>query len=90
MTVQEFLDLYPEFSKAGGLVQSALDFAVTAVSEETWGEQYEHALGLRAAMFLSTHPHGKSLRTEDDKDKKSRYELEWERLLKPLPHSMVV
>jgi hypothetical protein len=91
LTAEEFLEQYPEFKTAGPLVQLAIDFALPQLSAEVYEDAYLLAVGLLAADWLCTHPYGRSQRSDDDKDKPSRYRIQLDKImLQRVPRFLVV
>lgn len=82
MTTGEFLAAYPQFQSGVSLVPQALAYATMRVAPEAFGDATEMAIGLLAADWLVCSPYGQSMRSDDDKDKPSRYWRQFEQLRK--------
>lgn len=64
MTPSLFRTLYPEFAKAPSetAIQHAIDTAAASLNRGAFGDEWEKAVGLKAAHYLSLTPHGQQSR----------------------------
>lgn len=67
MTPDEFKHAHPHFAKIDEeLIGAYLDFAISAVNESVFGRDYEQAVFLLTAHWLSVSPKGQKARLQSD------------------------
>lgn len=90
MTLNEFRDRFPAFVNVGdAAVQTFLDDAAEQLHQATWGDNYDRAHGLKAAMMLSDSPTLNAARV-NKKTGKTSYHRQYRRLLMELGTSPIV
>lgn len=92
MTYADFTTAYPEFdTMSAELVEAKLSLARKRVSEETYGDRHDEAVGLMAAHLLWTSPFGASTRLDGgDKEASNRYWDEFVRLRREVCPTIIV
>ncbi len=71
---------HPEFANAGSLAVAAIKFALPQIDANVWGDKAGIGVDLLACDWLACSPYGQSMRTDDDKDKPSRYRTQYEQV----------
>lgn len=80
VTVETFLDSYPEFNPAGEpLIQAKLDDAALLVDADIWGTREDMGVMLTTAHLLAQSPFGQQARLVS-KDGSSTYSRELARM----------
>ena len=90
MTVAQFRVRFPEFVNfEEDTIQTFLNDAAEQLHQATWGDNYDRAHGLKAAMMLSDSPMLNTARI-NKKTGKTSYHRQFRRLLMELGTSPIV
>lgn len=84
------IEAHPEFSNAGPLAVVAIRYALVQIDENVWGDKASLGVELLACDYLACTPFGQSMRSDDDKDKPSRYWTQYDKLRKLVSPKMFV